>query len=480
MKRILVISILFLSHISIGQISFYKTYAGSAFDEGQGITQLPDSSYAITGSSGAFSSTSGQAYLMLVDSLGNHLWTKSYGGEGSDWGRRVFHKPGEGFVIVGYTNSTINGDFNFYFIELDETGSLIEEKNFGTDGWERMWDARMLNDNGLIMVGETDGQNTEMKDMYVVRTDAAGDTVWTKKIATQNDDVAYAVEIINDTTVIIGGDTWENEDPRSTILNMHINGDINWQTFYGDTVETGIRDLKLFNNNIYAGGYIVPMNKTDRDFWILKTDENGVFVKDFFVELDGDDFLSSITVKSVSDLYISIISDSPDLGVYSNGTDAFVQKFHTDLYFNAFSQGFSGQNSDMIHQMINTNDFGAAFVGTCGDDRVIESLGSDIMIAKLGPNDESELNSDNGNDLVSLALYSKEEDFKVYPNPASEKILVSEKLNGKKFFIYNSFGAEVKSGYLDSTVDVECLDSGVYSMVVRCNESLTTLRFVKK
>lgn len=480
MKKVLVILLLFLSYFSLGQISFYKTYTGSAFDEGQGITQIPDSSYAITGSSSAFSESSGQAYLMLVDSLGNHLWTKSYGGDGSDWGRRVFHKPGNGFVIAGYTNTTDDGSFNFYLIETDESGTLLSEKNFGTSNWERLWDAVMLNDEGLLLVGETEGENSELKDMYIARTNNQGDTLWTKTISTQYDDVAYAVEIINDTTVVIGGDSWENGEPRSTILNMHINGGINWQTYYGDTVETGIRDLEYFNNNLYAGGYIVQLGKEDWDLWAFKTDMSGGFINDLTDDLEGTDYLSSIAVKSVSDFYIVTNSDSPDLGVFPEGSDVFVSKFHTDFYYNGFSNGFSGVNSDYMHQIINTADNGIALVGTCSDDRVLSSLGSDVMIVKLGPNNEVVLSPDEDNDLVSVTVLSKDENFNVYPNPTAKKLFFPEILKGERYSIYNGLGKEVQSGNIDSSIDVSHFNSGVYHLKVFHNDNYSTVRFIKK
>lgn len=473
-----VLFIFFLVNLQ-GQISFYETFSGSSFDEGQGITQLADSSYLVTGSSGSFSSNSGQAYLMLVDSLGEHVWTKSYGGDGSDWGRRVFHKPGIGFTIAGYTNSTNSGDFDFYIVQTDELGNLKSEKNIGTENWERLWDAKMLNDQGLIMVGESEGETTDLKDMYVVRTNDEGDTIWTKTISTEYDDVAYAVDMIDDTTFVIGGDSWLNNNPRSTIISMHINGNVNWQVFHGDTVETGIRDLQVFNNNIYAGGYIVPIHKTDRDFWILKTDMNGVFVKDFVKEWNGDDFLSSITVKNTSSLYISIISNSSDLGVYSEGTDAFIQKFHTNLYYNFYSMGFAGQNSDIVHQMITTVDDGIAFSGTCGDDRVIPSSGTDIMIAKLGPNDETTLIANNDNDLVSLTDNEVNEIFRVYPNPTAQKLNIPESLLGKEFTVFNCIGKEINTGFLESVIDVSNYEYGVYQLNILYDSNVLTIRFVK-
>jgi len=480
MRNLTVILILSLSYVSVGQISFYKTYTGSAFDEGQGIVQTPDSSYAITGSSAAFSDNSGQAYLMLVDSLGNHKWTKSYGGNGSDWGRRVFHKPGTGFVIAGYTNSTVDGSFNFYLVETDESGDLISEKNFGTTNWDRLWDAVMLDDEGLLLVGETEGENSLLKDMYIVRTDDQGDTVWTKTISTPYDDVAYAITRINDTTVAIGGDSWQNEEPRSTILNMHINGDINWQVYYGDTVETGIRDIQYFNNNLFIGGYILPIGKDEWDVWAMKTDMAGTFLMDMTADWEDTDYFSSLVIKNSNSLYFGVNSNSPDLNVFPEGPDAFVSRFDSDFYFQSFSENFSGVNPDKIHHMINTSDDGIAFVGTCGDDRVNPSLGSDIMIVKIGPNDEVETSADENNDLVSLSVFNKEESFRVYPNPAATELIVPEKLFGEEYSIYNSLGKVVQNGELGVSIDVSDFNPGMYHIKVLVNNNYSTVRFIKK
>lgn len=480
MKNLLVILMMFLSCTLLGQIDFYKSYTGSAFDKGQGIVQIPDSSYAITGSSAAFSESSGQAYLMLVDSLGDHLWTKSYGGSGSDWGRRVFHKPGVGYVIAGYTNTTTDGSFNFYLIETDESGNLISEKNFGTSNWDRLWDATMLSDEGLILVGETEGENSQMKDMYIVRTNSLGDTIWTRTVSTPNDDVAYAVEIINDTTIAIGGDSWDSGQPRSTILNMHIDGTINWQNYYGGTEETGIRDLVCFDNFLFAGGYIIPTGKVDWDYWALKTDLNGLFLKDLTDEGEAKDFISGLVVKDLTEIYLALTSDSPDLGAFPEGTDAFVFKFDGEFFYKGFSNSYSGVNPDKVNQIINTLDSAIAFVGTCGDDRIYPSLGSDVLVVKIGPNDETSNMAETGNDLVSVSIIKKEEEIKVYPNPTAETLYIPKKLIGSAYSIYNSLGKEVESGYFDDVLDVSLLKSGIYHMKVLKGDNYSSVRFIKK
>ena len=49
-----------------GQISFYKLYSGNGYDKGEGVVQLADSSYTITGSSSSWSGNS-DAFLLHLD-----------------------------------------------------------------------------------------------------------------------------------------------------------------------------------------------------------------------------------------------------------------------------------------------------------------------------------------------------------------------------------------------------------------------------
>ena len=50
MRILISFLIISFSWFSYGQNSFFKLYSGSGYDHGEGIAQLEDSSYAITGS----------------------------------------------------------------------------------------------------------------------------------------------------------------------------------------------------------------------------------------------------------------------------------------------------------------------------------------------------------------------------------------------------------------------------------------------
>ena len=95
------------------QGKFYNTYSNNGHDFGEGIVQLADSSYLITGASSSFGEAPAKAFILHVDKFGNRLWSKAYGGAESNRGRRIFHVENDGIYVAGYTNSSGNGTFDF-------------------------------------------------------------------------------------------------------------------------------------------------------------------------------------------------------------------------------------------------------------------------------------------------------------------------------------------------------------------------------
>ena len=101
MRVLIFLIFLIFCSISFGQINFYKTYSGSGYDKAEGIAQLEDSSYIITGSSSSWSGNS-DAFLLHLDSLGNYLWSRNFGGQESDCGNQIAERQRLGVVVGMY------------------------------------------------------------------------------------------------------------------------------------------------------------------------------------------------------------------------------------------------------------------------------------------------------------------------------------------------------------------------------------------
>ena len=461
------------------QISFYKKYSAGPFNTGNGVTQLPDSSYAVTGSSGGFDEDSGQAYLMIVDSLGNQKWTKDYGGFASDVGVRVMHVPSDGFYIAGFSNSTSGGDLDFVLYKTNETGELLWEKYYGGSNWERLYDAKLLSDGGLILVGETEGETTVGKDIFMVRTDESGDTLWTKTIQTPVDDVAYAVDTLSDTTFVVGGDRGEFGIAKGMINCFKNDGTEEWLEYYDQTTITTVRDLFVTDDYIYASGGAYNSSIAGFDKWLLRTNKDGDFVNQAIEPYDGSSIFEVLAVKSDGNVYAGLESAASDVNPYPGGNDVFVIKYYPGLYYNGYSQGFSGYDPDYINEMIATSDGGIAFVGTSSDKKQEPSIGTDVVLVKIGPNDETTTMANTGNDLVSLEE-EKLKTIRIYPNPVIDYVNIPQKLLGGTYKIYDPSGRSIDKGQTTKEISMNDMRSGFYFIYLRKEGNMYKSKLVKQ
>ncbi len=468
---------------SQGATSFYNVYSAGPFDRAEGVVQLPDSSYVITGSSSSFSTGTSQAFLFRIDSVGNRISTTSFGGDGSDIGRRVFYLPEEGFVVLGYSNSNPNGDgdFDIAYYRTDLDGGIIDTKYYGNSDWERLWDAKQLHDDGFILVGESEGPNSIGKDIFMLRLDLAGDTLWTKKIQTQGDDVSYDIVLLTDSTFATASVTQKDGVDHATLLAFHIDGSILWERTFDEFDGRGeFYAIDFYDNHFYVAGGFIREGRDDFDFWMLKVNILGQVIGQELSNYTDDDYFTHIDVKGFGQVYLNVESDSPDFNVFIGGMDLFFMCFHTDLYFVGPSQSFSGINDDRSNQLIRTNDGGYLFVGYVSDDRANLSLGSAILAVKVGPNDELTTQHSLNNPFLSIENSIMDGVAPIYPNPTDRIINLPSELVNENYSLYSIEGQLIQSGILESQLDLEGLSSGSYLLSVVTQNGAGVWRVYKR
>lgn len=464
------------------QISFYKTYTGGLYDVGQGAVELPDSSYAVTGSTSSLSTSSSQTMLMVVDSLGNHQWTKGYGGDEDDWGRRIFYRENEGFWIFGYSNSYGDGSFDFAIWRIDEQGELLWEKNFPNPAWDRLWDAVELPNGDFIFSGETEGDETFDKDIILYRVTDEGDVVWKKQIENDGDDIPYALSLYDDTTLIVAGEFYQNDQKNGIILNLHTaDGEENSQWIYDEDGPASFRAVDVFDGLIFPAGAV---NATTLDYVntvILKVNLDYDVISAEVGNTVEDDFASNIIVTDVDQVYWSLQTTSSFWNVFPHGWDTFVLKYHTDLYFLNISNPFTGYNSDIFGQIISTSDGGMLFVGECSDDRFNDSKGRNVMLVKSGPNDNFELDPTVELDLLAISNETLVLNLNVYPNPFKDyvRVEVPKSISNYEVFIYDNLGRIVDFSKNKEVFMLEKLKKGNYFLNFRSSEFTKTFKLQK-
>jgi len=97
-------------------------------------------------------------------------------------------------VIAGDTRSFGYGLNDIYLIKLDTEGRTLWTKVLGGRGWDEANALIETTDGGLMIVGATSSHGAGDRDVYLVRTDAAGDTLWTRTYGGAGFDSGNAVE----------------------------------------------------------------------------------------------------------------------------------------------------------------------------------------------------------------------------------------------------------------------------------------------
>lgn len=480
MKSLIIIVLLGYSLGAFGQISFYKEFTNNGYDYAEGIVQTDDSSYLITGSSSSFGDGPAQAFLLKTDSLGNFKWSRNYGGSESEGGKRVMYIKDDGILVAGYTNSFGNGAYDFYLLKTDPQGNQMWEKSYGTLSWEKVNDAALTRDSGVIMVGETLNTIDGEPDVYIVRTDKNGNELWSQQIGGIGPDVAKCIEIIDDSTFVVGGGIFvpDSNVQKGLALKIEDNGTIWWQDSLGESGAYVINDIALETIRISYVGMQIKTTGDTADFY-LKTDFSGVIDYEFNISNAGIEYAVGIA-PFAGDRYV-VISEADNQYSYAN-LDLFFYQYYTALFYESTIAGINAIGNEILGQIIPTSDMGAIAVGYLTQ---VGDGGSNIFVIKLYPGFPS-ISSNDSHSTDPLVTIHENNDLSltIYPNPSDG--IINIHVNGspiKQIDITNMQGMRILSekivGDGDFKVDLTSFNSGVYFLnIVNIDNQMTVKRIV--
>ena len=169
-----------------GNEQWYKTF-GTAMAEGAyHVTQTSDGGYIIAGAANNYM----DFYIIKTDASGNEEWSQILGGGATEEAYWVIETDDGGYAVTGGTQSIGAGDYDVWLVVLDNNGNVDWDKTYGGSAKDKGWSVVQTSDGGFFITGYTESfhHSEEDSDMYLIRTDAIGDTLWTKNYGYLGDD----------------------------------------------------------------------------------------------------------------------------------------------------------------------------------------------------------------------------------------------------------------------------------------------------
>jgi hypothetical protein len=477
---VLFLLILILSpiiHAQIPDTLWTRTFGGFFNDYGNSVDISPDGGYIVAGETYSPTSGSYDIYLIKITAEGDTLWSRTYGGANSEYGRCVIQTSDSGFAVVGETRSFGAGSYDIYFLKTDAAGDTNWAKTYGGDQYEEGRSVFQTSDGGYIIAGNTRSFGNGADDVYLIKTNPAGDTIWTRTFGGADFDWGNSVHQSSDGGFIVTGGTFSYGAGESDIyiLKTDAEGNLLWTGIYGDTLS----DIGYSVQQTIDSGYIIAGTVYSNENRI-----NGTLIK---INNSGDT-LWTRTYGGTDLEQVFCARQTVDLGFILAGSSELYGSVNKDLYIiktdslgnEIWSGTYGGPGDDIASSIRRTPDEGYIIAGAT------TSYGAgnhDVYVIKISSEPTNVFNNGITWTPDYFVLHSN------YPNPFNSSTTISFELvapGNVKLEVYDLLGREMatlvdgylESGYYDNKFVASNRPSGIYFYRLNIGNAVKTGRMV--
>ncbi len=261
-----------------GEQLWIQVYGGSSDDMAYSVARNSDGGFIVAGATYSFGPGRPNAYVLRTDSLGDTLWTRTYGGAGEDYAFSARQTKDSGFIICGTTYSYGAGQSDIYLVKTDAAGDTQWTRTYGGTEHEHGHSVLQTADSGYVICGTTYSFGAGDADIWLIRTDADGDTLWTRTFGGDTADLGHSVFATSDGGFVLCGQTMSfgAGSYDAWLIKTDSIGDTLWsRTFGGTSDDRGYSVQQTADGGYVIDGYTNSFGAGEGDFYLIKTDADG-------------------------------------------------------------------------------------------------------------------------------------------------------------------------------------------------------------
>jgi len=253
----------------------WRTYGGEFNDEAAGIVVSPDGGYVIAGATSSFGAGGVDFWLIKVDADGNIEWNKTFGGTENDVATGLACTADDGYVIVGETSSIGEGEGDFWLVKVDSSGNLQWNRTFGNQTVDIPTCVIQTSDGGYALAGYG-LENDSSKDGLLIKTDSAGNVQWTRAYGGAGGESVYSVVQTSDGGYALAGVTTSYSDEAKAdfwLVKTDPNGIMEWNKKYTNQNTDCAKSLvQTIDGGYTLADFVRPAIIAPSDVWVIHVD----------------------------------------------------------------------------------------------------------------------------------------------------------------------------------------------------------------
>ena len=437
---------------STGHTQWWKMFGYGSDAYINSIDQTSDHGFIICGNAGPSYLPIG---IIKTDFAGNTIWVKYIGiGNGDLYGNCIRQTLDGNYIIAG--SKYFPGNWDAELIKLDSTGTILWSKAYGSLLSKSIfYDLVETVDSGFVAVGSTD-PNGVSPQIFVVKTNSVGDTLWTK---TFQDGLNFTegISIIRtvDNGFVISGYAKKSWNPGkgSIVFKLNSQGNLLWEKKLGT-----LNDSLIINS-------------------VKQTSDSGLILSGSFYRIGGSGCLiktnslgDTIWTKQLNCAGAYVCAANDNGYAIAGGMLATVVK--TDYLGNtechSIPSGFGNSTSSLsqiytpIHVITDTLINPAITGGNNGLPLLERMLCNSLHVEDIK---------------------MRNQQIEIFPNPSDKILFIKSDSKFSDFEIYDLYGKLIEQNKISNqntfAIDISDLSPSLYFLKLFSKEGSSTLKFLK-
>ena len=270
-----------------GTLVWEKSFGFSGADQSYIIKQTSDGNFLLGGSLDVTASggqgnsktskrhAGGDYWLLKIDTKGNKLWSRYYGGQFTDTLLDISETENGNYILTGYSDSSDTdisnnlGEYDFWIVKVNNTGDLIWERNFGGSQIDEAFSITKTTDNHFLIAGNTRSADKDVtlnngsSDIWVIKISSDGTLIWERNFGgTSFDNANKIISAERGGFYVVGSSRSSDIDAASNfgnkdvwILKIDATGNLQWQkNIGGSNLDEASSVIELQNGSLIVSG----------------------------------------------------------------------------------------------------------------------------------------------------------------------------------------------------------------------------------